>query len=45
MCDFVDLFWGGFEALKARLGSLLGLSKVLLGGLWTPKNLKTLKRF
>ena len=34
-CGF-PFFWA-FEALGARLGSLLGLSKALLGGFWTTK--------
>ena len=32
----------GFGALWVPLGSLLGLLAVLLGGLWTPKCVKTI---
>ena len=35
-------FFGGLGALQVTLGSLLGLPKALLGGLWTPKTLKNL---
>ena len=38
-------FFSGLGALQVPLGSLLGLPKALLGGLWTSKTLKNCRFF